>query len=233
MTMTTTNLTDFNYDVLKYTVGIDSAYFKYLHKSNFEKEALKNSLFELIHDDKPVKIYFDCDYKFPTDGLEMGETLDVIGSGMMDLNIKYINEIFAPLTDVIPDIRYAESHYDHRMIGDIDYWGISFHVVIQNMMAYKKTIHEFVICLNDLVEKDQRLAISHIRDENELYRNFLGFDHEATDLQVYSVGRKMRCIHASKPKENRPFRLNTAHSRWLLPYLSNPTPLSSPQSQNK
>jgi hypothetical protein len=172
---------------------------------------MKDSLYESIPDDKPVKFYFDCDYKCPTDGIEIGDDddLKLISTAVIELNIKYINAMFALSSTVIPEIRYAESHYEHRMIKGVDHWGLSFHIVIQNIMASKKTIGDFARNLTKFIAKDQLLKTSPIRGENDLYKNFLGEKHyEAVDTKVYSAGRqKMRCIHASKDDEKRPFRL--------------------------
>jgi hypothetical protein len=208
MTNMTTN--DFNYDTIEYTIGMGSGrFFKCDKVEKFEKRALKKSLYEDIPDDKPVKFYFDCDFKCPIDGMDVGDDLKLIATDVIDLNIKYINALFAVSSTVVPDIRYAESHYEHRMIKGVPYWGISFHIVIQNIMAFKKTIGEFARHLNEFIAKDQLLKTSPIRGENDLYKNFLGDkNYEAVDTKPYSAGRqKMRCIHASKDNEKRPFRL--------------------------
>jgi tRNA(Glu) U13 pseudouridine synthase TruD len=48
-----------------------------------------------------------------------------------------MNAMFALSTTVEAEIRYAESHYEHRMIKGVDHWGLSFHIVIQNITASK------------------------------------------------------------------------------------------------
>jgi tRNA(Glu) U13 pseudouridine synthase TruD len=65
--------------------------------------------------------------------------------------MKYITAMFALSTPVVPEIRYAESHYEHRMIKGVDHWGLSFHIVIQNITASKKAIGEFARLLNEFV----------------------------------------------------------------------------------
>jgi hypothetical protein len=144
--MTMTN-TDFKYDTIEYTIGMASGRFLQCEKvEEFEKRAQKNPLYENIPDDKPVKFYFDCDYKCPTDGIEIGDddTLKLISAGIIDLNIKYITAMFALSSTVVPEIRYAESHYEHRMIKGVDHWRLSFHIVIQKIVASKKTIGDYV-----------------------------------------------------------------------------------------
>jgi hypothetical protein len=143
--------------------------------------------------------------------------LKVISTAVIDLNIVYIKELFASLTTVVPDIRYAESHYEHRTIKEVDYWGLSFHIVIQNIMAFKKTIEDFARNLNKFVSEDQLLRTSHIRGENDLYKNFLGKkNYEAVDLAVYKKTQKLRCIYASKPNEKRLFRLQNGTFEEML-----------------
>jgi hypothetical protein len=61
--------TDFYYDTIEYTIGMASGRFFTCYKvEEFEMRALEKSLYENIPDDKPVKFYFDCDFKCPTDG---------------------------------------------------------------------------------------------------------------------------------------------------------------------
>ena len=173
MTMTNMATTDFNYDTIEYTIGMASGrFFKCDKVEEFEKRAMKDSLYENIPDDKPVKFYFDCDFKTPTDGIDLGDDLKLISTDVIALNIKYINAMFALSSTVIPDIRYAESHYEHRMIKEVDHWGLSFHIVIQNIMASKKTIGDFARHLNEFISKDQLLKTSTIRGENFLYKKF-------------------------------------------------------------
>ena len=165
--MTTIASTDLKYDTIEYTIGMASGRFFACNKvEDFEQRAMKDPLFENIPDDKPVKFYFDCDYKFPIDDLyrDMGaDMLKDLANCTIKLNIQYITAMFAlSASTVVPEIRYAESHYEHRLIKGVDHWGLSFHIVVPNICASKSTIGEFARKLNAFVAQDQMLRIPEI-----------------------------------------------------------------------
>ena len=156
--MTTITSTDLKYDAIEYTIGMASGrFFTFLKMEDFEKRAEKDPLFENIPDDKPVKFYFDCDYKFPIEGVYEGmdsNDLKLLADCAIKLNIQYITAMFALSSTVVPDIRYAESHYEHRLIKGVDHWGLSFHIVVPNICATKSTIGDFAHKLNAFVAQD-------------------------------------------------------------------------------
>jgi hypothetical protein len=132
--MTNMTINDFKYDTIEYTIGMGSGRLFTCHNvEDFETRALEKSLYESIPDDKPVKFYFDCDYKFPINDMDIDDDhVNLVSTDVIDLNIKYIKAMFALSTTVVPEIKYGESHYKNRSIKGVNHWGISFHIVIQN-----------------------------------------------------------------------------------------------------
>ena len=202
--MTTISSTDHTYDAVEFTMGMESGRFFTSKAEDFEKKAEKKDCFERIPDDKPVKFYFDIDHKFPTEGLDMGaDVLKEKADGVIQIYNKYLIELFADwVPQVVPIINFGESHFEHKMVGDVDKWGLSFHVVVLNICAYKNMIGDMAGIFNDHIMDDQNSGRSL------LFTTYLPSFSEAFDTKVYSAGKqKIRCIHASKEDEKRPFRL--------------------------
>ena len=202
--MTTISSTDHKYENVEFTMGMESGRFFTSKAEDFEKKAEKKDCFERIPDDKPVKFYFDIDHKFPTEGLDMGaDVLKEKADGVIQIYNKYLIELFADwVPQVVPIINFGESHFEHKMVGDVDKWGLSFHVVVLNICAYKNMIGDMAGIFNDHIMDDQNSGRS------PLFTTYLPSFSEAFDTKVYSAGKqKIRCIHASKEDENRPFRL--------------------------
>jgi hypothetical protein len=185
--MTTIASTDFKYETIDYTIGMASGRFFTCNKvDDFEQRAVKDPLFESIPDDKPIKFYFDCDHKFPIEGIweDMGaDMLGDLAKCTIKLNIQYITAMFAlHSSTIIPDIRYAESHYEHRLIKGVDHWGLSFHIVVPNICATKSTIGDFARKLNAYVAQDQMLNTPEIGGYK--YTDNLPSFVEAVDTKV-------------------------------------------------
>jgi hypothetical protein len=69
MTMTNMTTTDFNYDTIEYTIGMDSGRLFTCHNvEEFEEKALKDSLYESIPNDKPVKFFSTVILNVPQTG---------------------------------------------------------------------------------------------------------------------------------------------------------------------
>jgi phage/plasmid-associated DNA primase len=159
---------------------------------------------ELIPDDKPVKLFFDADYKYTDnfDGFNVQNANDILR-----LNQLYLTQYCVDMMKIKPVFATAESHYKSKIVDGVEKWAYSFHIVIPNILAFKKDILEMGKELNEFIQKDQ-LQYSHIT-QGDKYNEFVeGGIKEAFDLSVYKTGmQKFRCVNSSKDGENRPFNL--------------------------
>ena len=161
----------------------------------------KKHLMELIPD---VKLFFDADYKY-TDNFD-DYNIDC-ANHILRLDQLYPTQYCKETIGITPTFAGAESHYKSRTIDGVEKWGYSFHIVIPNILAFKKDILEMGRTLNDFIQKDQ-LQYSHITQGDKYSEYATGGIKEAFDTSVYKTGmQKFRCVNSSKDGENRPFNL--------------------------
>ena len=161
--------------------------------------SFKKDVFEVIHDDKPVKLYFDADYVFYNESeFKIG-----VANELLNLNKIYLTRAIVKTLGIQPEFAVAESHSNGRIKQGKNVWGYSFHIVIPNVVAFKKDIKVFTEVLNKEIMENQKYETDPISDYIEITDDFKPFD-----TSVYNNGiQKFRTVHSSKDGENRPFNL--------------------------
>lgn len=204
-TTTTTNIDNemslnplINTPIITYSRSLAGAKEKYMTSTpeNYEKVCSNyKECCEIIPDDRPVKLYFDLDCK--------GELNDEKIPIDNNFELRYEPEIHNIALDAItvfckeimktePDIAYnnASSEYFISCKDGKPKWALSYHYIVNNVIALKSHQKKLVKELNDYIY--QRTAIkSYTKLKNIL------------DESVYEKNKKMRSSNCSKPNENR------------------------------
>ena len=205
----------FNYDTVQYTMGMKTGKIHECKPSEFEAICKVKNNFEMITDDVPVKLYFDCDHKFKIREGDVPhadkyyDCYDLKSADyVLQMHKKYITGICMELVGFPPRFGVAESHYASRMIDGVEHWAYSWHIVVNNILAFKPQIHTIAVALNNFVKNDQLQSYSAVVGCDKYNNYMIEGINELCDLAVYKSGKqKMRCLHSSKDGENRPFKL--------------------------
>lgn len=198
-------MTKYNYDTIQHTYMMKTNESHKCLASEFKQlSETKKHLMELIPDDIPVKLYFDADYKH-TDNFD---DYDIeCANHILRLNQLYLTQFCIDTMGITPKFATAEAHYKSKVVDGVEKWAYSFHIVIPNIVAFKKDILEMGRTLNEFIQKDQ-LQYSQITHGDKYKEYVTGGIKEAFDLSVYKTGmQKFRCVNSSKDGENRPFNL--------------------------
>ena len=123
---------------------------------------------------------------------------------ILEINKQYLTKALTKTLGIEPEYAVAESHSKGRVKSGKNVWGYSFHIVIPNVVAYKKDMKDFTDILNNEIMKDQKVAENpysdYIIDMEEYFKPF--------DTSVYNSGKqKFRTVHSSKDGEDRPFNM--------------------------
>ena len=161
----------------------------------------RKDVFESIPDDKPIKMYFDADYVFYNGENEDFKT--AVADEILKINKDYLTRAIVKTHGIKPKYAVAESHSNGRMKNGKNVWGYSFHIVIPNIVAFKKDMKVFTEILNSEILKDQKSADDPYSDYIEITEEFKPFD-----TSVYNAGKqKFRTVYSSKDGEDRPFNI--------------------------
>jgi len=160
----------------------------------------KKSCFEYIPDDRHVKLYFDVDIKNDADTYD-GQ-LDA-APRIKELVLDFLTEQLGSIGKE-PNIGVYSSHsacytsYKQDKSGNIvpdkKLWKISFHFVVSNFTAYKSDQGGLVKDFNKTLKRYYGDLIEYLEDEND----------NIFDESPYDKNRRMRSVHCSKDRENRP-----------------------------
>jgi hypothetical protein len=112
---------------------------------------LEKRYFEIIRNDKQVKFYFDTDHVFYEDFDKYEEEM---AKNILTIHKTYLTEAFQKL-DFVPIFAVAESHSKERIENEKKVWGYTFHIVIPNIIGYKKDMKEFAQKLNIHIHEHQ------------------------------------------------------------------------------
>ena len=186
-------------------------------EEEYEDICKLSNVFEYIPDDRPVKLYFDADHIF-SENFE--KYSDVVAMKILRIHLHHLSSaIFQLYLPDEPIFSVAESHSKRRLKNGKEVWGYSFHIVVTNIIAYKKDQRSIVDKLNKLVRELQSNARYHHqfqRDRDVVLCNSLYTTCEsmmegmvnAFDTSVYNTGQqKIRALYSSKDGEDRPFNL--------------------------
>jgi len=171
---------------------------KTISANAYEQVCKRGDCYEVIPDDRPIKLYFDTDIKYE------GDYLDCYTEGAVPFikeGIKrVINETFKNENlPVEPILHFATSNspsfIDFKKKTTLA--KISIHTVVENIIASKKQQDLLVKYLN----KNLKLYFTDFED-------YIGIGNKLFDESVYDKNRKLRSLYASKPNENRPLIIN-------------------------
>jgi len=158
---------------------------------NYEDICKEIDCYERILDDKPVKLYFDIDYKKPFDD-ETKYSTEIVPE-ILELVKKQINYLTKSFSDIEPKFCVKSAHSPEYICWDSKnkYWKISLHIIVVNFICLKSIQKEMVENFNELMD-----------DTN--WKDYMDMD-KIFDNSIYSVNRKIRSPFCSKPNENRRF----------------------------
>ena len=156
---------------------------------------LSGSNYEVLPDDRPIKLYFDIDIKGDADEYE----------GHIDMQPHILRIALDTLTDfcvqvvkVEPDftVKTANSENFKDWKSGAEKYALSIHIIINNVILIKAEQKRLIQKFNQFVVKNTPDLADYIGEGNLLF-----------DEAVYDKNRKFRSLYASKPDENRPFIL--------------------------
>ena len=145
------------YDVVYYTEELNESakYPKRIKADQFEAicKKTRNNCYEVISDDKPVRLYFDIDYGRPVDNdideAEYMETTEAhlirIAKELISENLGEYHPEFAVTTSSSPSYRDYKSGKMH--------WKTSVHLIVPNIVAMKCAQGELIKMMNDLARR--------------------------------------------------------------------------------
>jgi hypothetical protein len=109
---------------------------------------------------------------------------------------------------ITPIFAVAESHSRRRLKKEKEIWGYSFHIVVTNILAYKKYQKEIVKLINQVVIEQEKKGYSQIAGSDKFKDYDIDTSVGVFDESPYSNGsQKFRSVYSSKDGENRPFNL--------------------------
>ena len=180
--------------------------FQYIKDTEYEALCkFSKNINEMIPDDKPVKIYIDGDFNF-SDNFDYFSI--VASNDLLELCKKYITVFFQEKMKITPIFAVAESHSRRRLKKEKEIWGYSFHIVVTNILAYKKYQKEIVKLINQVVIEQEKKGYSQIAGSDKFKDYDIDTSVGVFDESPYSNGsQKFRSVYSSKDGENRPFNL--------------------------
>jgi hypothetical protein len=213
------NFEIFSYTDIQHSIGMKTGKVNSCESSEFKKICENNNCFELVQDDKPCKIILDFDYHKPIDMTNPDELKDI----ELSLKPECCNSILLFFKKYIihlckgefgmefePIFGITESHYKSKNHHGIMVWGYSFHIVINNVLAFKPQMKYFMNGLNDFIREDQNQLYSSVPEiGSEKLTDMI--DEKINDVfddQIYKSGnQRIRCPFSSKDGELRPFKI--------------------------
>ena len=195
-------------NMIQFSRGMKTSLKDSVCEEEYEEICKKNNVFEYIPDDRPVKLYFDADHIFSEKFENYSEEVakNILQRHIFHLDIMLMNS--ETHLGCEPNICVAESHSKRRIKNGKEVWGYSFHIVVTNIMAYKS---EQKLLVEELNKK-----IRHYQENGDDYLIYSLFEpmmngvFDVFDTSVYNKGQqKIRALHSSKDREDRPFNLVT------------------------
>jgi len=196
---------------IKFTIGMDVSHqvIKENDAINYERICKTKNCFEMIPDDRPIKLYFDTDINDDSYELVENETIlvDICNKGIIPI-IKETLTNFLALHNIEPDFHIATSNglktTDKK---GKSCWKISIHTVINNVITTKNQQLILVKRLNEYAFEN-KITNGYFDGKNETFKLF--------DESVYDKNRKLRSVYASKEGENRPLIIHEGNFEGLV-----------------
>ena len=200
-------------NTIEFSIGMKTSVRKSVCEEEYEGICKFANCFEYIPDDRPVKLYFDADHFFSENFESYSEE---VANNILKIHIMYIEDLmFQSFIPMLPIFSVAESHSKCRMKNGKEVWGYSFHIIVTNIVAYKKDQKTLVEKLNKTIflcqKKNNASSRYEIKKSPVLYTTYepmLEGMIDTFDTSVYNSGQqKIRSVYCSKDGEDRPFNL--------------------------
>ena len=141
-------------NMIEFSIGMKTSVRKSICEEEYEGICKFSHCFEYIPDDRPVKLYFDADHFFSENFESYSEE---VANNILKKHIMYIEDlIFYLFLPILPIFSVAESHSKSRMKNGKKVWGYSFHIIVTNIVAYKKDQKTLVEKLNKNIDREQK-----------------------------------------------------------------------------
>ena len=156
---------------------------------------LSGSNYEVLPDDRPIKLYFDIDIKGDAD--EYAGHIDM-QPHILRIALDTLTDFCLQVVKVEPDftVKTANSENFKDWKTGAEKYALSIHIIINNVILIKAEQKRLIQKFNQFVVKNTPDLADYIGEGNLLF-----------DEAVYDKNRKFRSLYASKPDENRPFIL--------------------------
>jgi hypothetical protein len=176
-------------------INATAADIKTINAAEYEKVCeITGSNYEVLPDDRPIKLYFDIDVK--------GDADDYAGEVEMEpeilrISLTTLTQFCEQVVGVTPDftIKTANSKIFKDWKSGVDKYALSIHIIINNVILIKAEQKKLIKKFNQFVVMNTPDLADYIGKGNLF------------DESVYDKNRKFRSLYASKPDENRPFIL--------------------------
>lgn len=148
--------------------------------------------FELIPDDKPVKLYFDIDYKTLISDEEeyYPETIPEI----IRIAKEKITEMLKTVTSVVPQFVVKTACSPNYVIDGKHYWCYSIHIIVANVITMKRLQDKMIETWNKKMRETD-------------YVDYMPQNKPFFDTQIYDKNRKLRSAYCNKEGQDRPMIL--------------------------
>ena len=160
--------------------------------------------YEVLSDDKPIKMYFDIDLKgtsSPDDPVNFNEDMtsskqtQLISEMATNVLSQFLKEL-VPGTEPSYAIKSANSPKFVCSKTNTEKYAMSLHIIVNNIVAMKADQHKLIKKIN-----------SRVLQIYPDLADFIGEGKMLFDEVVYDKGRKLRSVYSSKPNESRPFKI--------------------------
>ena len=184
---------------LKYTTKINSSTTDYstIDANNYNDICNSIGCYESIPDDKPIKIYTDIDIK--GDASDYDNHLSMFPF-ILDRSKDILINFFKNKLQLViePELCICESNSIHFIDWKTkkNYWKISLHIIINNIIALKSVQKELIKEINKYTYELYPDMEDYLMETDKLF-----------DESIYDKNRKLRSLYCSKPDENRPLNL--------------------------
>jgi hypothetical protein len=185
-------------NTIKYTTKINSTDFEVKTVPCDKYAELCNTFgcYEVLPDDTNIKLYLDIDFKQTEDEPVYYDTWF---DSLLEISINAITKFCVEEFDQ-PNPRFTICQSNSASFIDWktkkNMWKVSIHIIVENVIATKKTQLLIVNALN-----------AYCKDFTD-YQDWMG-DQNLFDKSIYDLKRKLRSIGCSKPDENRPLILHS------------------------
>jgi len=186
-------------EMIAYTTRMDTRDTRSANATKFLEELSSHNCFELIPDDRPVKLYYDVDIKKSVDdGPTLLEEAPRLLDGLLQCFETYFGEKY-DASQIGITTSHSASFIPYTKTEPIS--KVSFGFIFNNIISLKCHQKRIVNHLNKFA-----LECIDSEDLQVFYTN--GDNTEVFDSAPYSNGmQKIRCLHSSKPDERRPKKL--------------------------